>query len=135
MEYNKGGERMVWIIRRGKKKNEGQKAEEIREIEEAREKNMLVKREKVISIAQLLSKAYDVLLEARRALKTAEEELLMVEILNLEKRLRGEEEEDLKPYQKKVRECEQRVREAERLVRLLESEAKRTDPQKFSFIP
>jgi len=126
---------MVWIIRRGKKKNEGQKAEEIREIEEAREKNMLVKREKVISIAQLLSKAYDVLLEARRALKTAEEELLMVEILNLEKRLRGEEEEDLKPYQKKVRECEQRVREAERLVRLLESEAKRTDPQKFSFIP
>lgn len=104
-------------------------------VQNTRDKLMIVHTEEVIDIAKRLAKAYDMLMQTRRALSQAEEELVDAQIRNLEKQLAGENEEDLAPFRKRVEDLRKKVEEVERLVHLLEGKAKRIDPEKFSFIP
>jgi serine/threonine protein kinase len=124
-----------WLKRRERKERKRERAPEEEETKKVEEKRDIEKKTEIIEIAKQLSSAYDLLIEARKALAAAREELSDAEIRNLEKKLQGQPEEDISSLRQKVADLEKRVEEAERLVRLLEAKAKRVDPEKFSFIP
>jgi uncharacterized coiled-coil protein SlyX len=105
--------------------------EEKKELKELRES---LQEEEVRELAMRLRKAYEYLLRARRELAVAQEELEDSRIVNLERKVQGQPEIDLKPLETKVAELRKKCEEAEQLVRLLERKAKQTDPQFFDFL-
>jgi hypothetical protein len=108
------------------------KEEELKE--ELKERKEQAHAQKVKELATRLKKAYAYLLQVRQDLATANEAFLDAQAKNLERKIKGEPEEDLTPLQNKIRSLEKKEEEAERLVRLLETEAKRIDPKFFDFI-
>ena len=102
--------------------------------EELRKKREQLHREEVKDMATRLQKAYDYLLQVRGALSDAEQKIEDTMIQNLEKKIRGEAEEDLGPLRNKQAELKKKVEEAEELVRLLERKARQVDPKFFDFL-
>jgi uncharacterized coiled-coil protein SlyX len=107
---------------------EEEKKKELKELRES------LHAEEVRQLAERLQRAYGYLLQARRELAAAQDELEENRIRNLEMKVQGQPEIDLKPLETKVAELRKKCEEAEQLVRLLERKAKQTDPQFFDFL-
>lgn len=78
--------KIEWLKRRERKERKRERAPEEEETKKVEVKRDIEKKTEIIEIAKQLSSAYDPLIEAKKALAAAREELSDAEIRNLEKK-------------------------------------------------